>query len=581
MADFPLLNEASLVMIPGATKEGKVYSQVPTDGSGDFTFTRSTSATRVNEAGNIEKGYENLLLQSNQLDTTWITPDATITSGQADKDGSNNAWLLTATSAFNRVAQSVSQSGVKRFSVYAKANTNDYLLLGSVEGAHFYATFNLATGAVDSNNINAISPSIENVGNGWYRCSATWVGTTTEVRIASQSTSGQGGWASTTSGSIYIQDAQLNQGLVAYPYLETTTAPVYGGLQSDQPRLDYTDATCPSLLLEPSRTNLINHSEYFEGWHTDANVSYIANSTISPEGLINAAKLTATNTSNAYVRDNINGSAGNNVFSVFAKYEDCQYIYLSTRFFNGGDEARVWFDIQNGVKGSSTGDDATYDIEDYGNGWYRCYVIFNIDAGDTNGYSYIYLSNTDGSSNVTSGTSAHLYGGQFEVGSYPTSYIPTYGSAESRGEDVLGNSNDISGLFNDNEGTLYFETNDRIFKDETTNKNFFGLTESSSGNYFRFRGSISNILAQSIGFGSNISFNPSGATLTKYLYKWDGSTIKLFVDGVERSSASQTATFNPDLFRIGFNFGFVSNTKQLSLFSAALTDTECIALTTL
>jgi len=86
---------------------------------------------------------------------------------------------------------------------------------------------------------------------------------------------------------------------------------------------------------------------------------------------------------------------------------------------------------------------------------------------------------------------------------------------------------------------------------------------------------------QSIGFGSNISFNPSGATLTKYLYKWDGSTIKLFVDGVERGSVSQTATFNPNLFRIGFNFGFVSNTKQLLIFPTALSDAECIALTTL
>ena len=228
---------ASLIMVPSLYKDGRLDTVKPlgngilhpdstgnndgTDGStpaeGNFTFSRGSNlaATRVDVNGLIEKGRENLLLQSNQFDTTWTTPDATITGGQVDKDGGTNAWLLTATNAFNRVVQSVSKSGVKRFSVYAKANTNDYLLLGSFEGAHYYATFNLATGAVDSNNINAISPSIENVGNGWYRCSATWVGTTTEVRIASQATSGQGGWASTTSGSVLIQDAQLEQGLAA------------------------------------------------------------------------------------------------------------------------------------------------------------------------------------------------------------------------------------------------------------------------------------------------------------------------------------------------------------------------------
>jgi hypothetical protein len=178
------MNNASLELggTNWAEKDGSLLGYTVSDDSGrffpqEFTFARGSNlaATRIGKTGLIEKGRENLVLQSNQFDTTWVTPDATITSGQADKDGGNNAWLLTATSAFNRVTQSVSQSGIKRFSVYAKANTNDYLLLGSVEGAHFYATFNLATGAVDSNNINAMLPSIENVGNGWYRCSATWV----------------------------------------------------------------------------------------------------------------------------------------------------------------------------------------------------------------------------------------------------------------------------------------------------------------------------------------------------------------------------------------------------------------------
>ena len=360
---------------------------------------------------------------------------------------------------------------------------------------------------------------------------------------------------------------------------------MYGGLQSDQPRLDYTDATCPSLLLEPSRTNLINHSEYFEGWHTDANVSYIANSTISPEGLINAAKLTATNTSNAYVRDNINGSAGNNVFSVFAKYEDCQYIYLSTRFFNGGDEARVWFDIQNGVKGSSTGDDATYDIEDYGNGWYRCYVIFNIDAGDTNGYSYIYLSNTDGSSNVTSGTSAHLYGGQFEVGSYPTSYIPTYGSAESRGEDVCIDAGDAS-TFNDNEGVLFFEGNS--LANTNTGAHFLSL---SGPNVTNDRISIGFLSARIF-----VEIKRNNVAQMVHLQVIDTSQVakvaisykendcKFYINGVLVDSDT-SVNLPSNLQELNFSkpssFNFYGNINQVLYFPTALTDTECIALTTL
>ena len=67
------LEAASLIMIPNSYSDGLLASVKPNDGAGDFTFTRGSniSATRVNADGYIEKGYENLLLQSNSFDTTW------------------------------------------------------------------------------------------------------------------------------------------------------------------------------------------------------------------------------------------------------------------------------------------------------------------------------------------------------------------------------------------------------------------------------------------------------------------------------------------------------------------------------
>jgi hypothetical protein len=44
----------SLALIPSGYKASKVYSVLPTDGTGDFTFTRSGNATRVNSEGLIE-----------------------------------------------------------------------------------------------------------------------------------------------------------------------------------------------------------------------------------------------------------------------------------------------------------------------------------------------------------------------------------------------------------------------------------------------------------------------------------------------------------------------------------------------
>jgi len=49
-----LYDDAILIMYPSGIKAGKIYSVKPTDGTGDLTFTRASTATRVNENGLIE-----------------------------------------------------------------------------------------------------------------------------------------------------------------------------------------------------------------------------------------------------------------------------------------------------------------------------------------------------------------------------------------------------------------------------------------------------------------------------------------------------------------------------------------------
>ena len=78
-------DDASLVFLPSgqAGKDGKAYSMKPTNGDGDFTFSRGSNltATRIDSNGLIEKGRENLLLQSNSL-ILLATQSITITNGQ-------------------------------------------------------------------------------------------------------------------------------------------------------------------------------------------------------------------------------------------------------------------------------------------------------------------------------------------------------------------------------------------------------------------------------------------------------------------------------------------------------------------
>ena len=86
-----IYDKASLVMIPSGIKEGKLFSQKPVNGDGDFTFSRSTAATRVNADGNIEKETMNLVPRSNDFSAWSKASNASVTSGQAGYDGTNDA----------------------------------------------------------------------------------------------------------------------------------------------------------------------------------------------------------------------------------------------------------------------------------------------------------------------------------------------------------------------------------------------------------------------------------------------------------------------------------------------------------
>ena len=49
-----LLQTASLLLVPSGYKSGKVYSQIPTNGNGDLTWTRASTANRTNSTGLLE-----------------------------------------------------------------------------------------------------------------------------------------------------------------------------------------------------------------------------------------------------------------------------------------------------------------------------------------------------------------------------------------------------------------------------------------------------------------------------------------------------------------------------------------------
>ena len=578
-------DDASLAFLPSgaAGKDGKAYSIKPTNGDGDFTFSRGSnlSATRVGADGLIEKGRENLLLQSNNFGTTWSNAGTTETSGQSGYDGSSDAWLLSKTSSSGFIVQNISESGVNTFSVYVKGEDSDWVGIVNFGGTNPRCYFDLVNGVAATPNGGAIDGKIEQVGSSdWYRCSITSSGSISSVRIYPAEGNESVG---ASSGSIYIQDAQLEIGLAATEYIESGASTGKAGLLENEPRFDYSGgATCPSLLLEPSRTNILPYSEYFSGLNT-LNLTPVYNQTTSPEGLTNAVKLDDGSTNNVHRVDYNKAitSGQNYCFSVFAKAGNLDYAVM--KVYDGSNKAAL-FNLTNGNVESTIGTLVDSYSEDYGNGWYRLVVIYN--AGSASASTQFQTCDTP-SSFASSGNAVYqgannfiyTYGMMEEQGSYPTSYIPNHsGGSVTRGAD-FANVSSLPNTLSDNY-SVFLEIN-RITNNEANNDDFMNFGSASSDRIrlltynngrVRFRLYFNDGTNQSF-FTDSGTWN-QGNTI-KFCITYNNGTLVIYANGVARHTISQTLN---NLVNVTSE---TQKIKQLLLFNSTLTPSEAITLTTI
>jgi hypothetical protein len=564
-----LLNSASLVLIPSGYKEDIVYSAVPTDGSGDLSFTRASNGTRINSSGLVEVVAWNLLEQSQSFTTSggaWnYTAGSGVTTGQTGYDGTTNAVLFTDSGANGDYGayQGISQLGSQTFSIYAKAGSVSSFAIDIYQTPTPRVIVNLSNGTITSG-----TGVIESVGNGWYRISVTAVMTTTYyVRFGC-----------TVAGNVYIQNAQLNIGSTANPYFPTTD-------RLNVPRLTYQNGGggCPSLLLEKQSTNLLSYSEDFDNaawFKTETTVT--ANNTTSPDGTANADKLIPTTTNSTHYVDRSGiGVSSNGLASIFAKKGEYNRFAIRSYFTAG----YAIFDVNSGVVVSTSSVTAT--IENVGNGWYRCSVN---DTGNANyGYGIFVLQNTSTSVNAFSGNGTDgifVWGAQLEASSYPTSYISTTSASATRVADACYKTG-ISSLIGQTEGTLFIDMVPTVVSGQGRYMNIYNASNTSNGwnaiisnggtpNTFRFYGDGFDFSAGACLFGVRVK-----AALA---YK-NGVLTSAYVNGASVGTLTAVTTGKSyNTLELGsgpFGTDGSCNVNESIIFPTALTNAELASLTTL
>lgn len=228
----PAGGAGSVATIPGVTvtRASTGYAQT---NEGNLVSFASGVARQTNRGLLVEEARTNLLLQSQTFDNaSWTKTSATVTADQtAAPDGTTTADKLVVNNAvsFGRAQQVVTLSAATayRLSIFAKAGEWSRVAFRVAEDAAQFVFFNISTGAVETAQAAWTTPTIEALGNGWYRCSATYttVGTSYTIRIAPSNADGSFSTGDGTSG-IFIWGAQLEAASTASSYIASTTASV-------------------------------------------------------------------------------------------------------------------------------------------------------------------------------------------------------------------------------------------------------------------------------------------------------------------------------------------------------------------
>ena len=246
-----LSDEAKFLLVPSGYKSQKVYSVKPTDGVGDFTFSRTSSATRLNSGNNIETLATNmprlnyfgscpsLLLEEDstnshtysEVSTGKTLTNITLTNNSATSpSGEFNAMELKEDTnngkhRFSGNSITVLSSSTYTISMFVKKNSdNRFVFINAGALLNASGSFNLDTQATTGD-----VEIFNNYGNGWYRIGITATAPSTlSTSFFVQIQQGTTDVAYTGDGTsnFYIWGLQFEQSSAVSSYIKTEATSV-------------------------------------------------------------------------------------------------------------------------------------------------------------------------------------------------------------------------------------------------------------------------------------------------------------------------------------------------------------------
>jgi hypothetical protein len=342
---------------------------------------------------------------------------------------------------------------------------------------------------------------------------------------------------------------------------------------NDVPRLDWLNSSCPSLLLEPQRTNAFTYSEQFNqsAWFKSS-ATITTNQIIAPNGTLTADLLTSTANGGGVYKFSTWDTTQKTV-SIFVKKNTSSTVEI----FNGSSSTnRVVFDLDSGTI-TTEGGTMTGTIDNFANGWYRLSATHTATASQT----FAIKPETN--------ESVYIWGAQIENASYSSSYIKTEASTVTRLKDECINGGD-SDLFNVSELSWFVDATN--FATPLNNYCYVTITDGQSTpvNMIRLTYETNRIIVGVYDNGTfELSYNITGVTANqrnKVLLTLNGNEAKVYFNGFLKTT-STGVVIPTGLDSLSFTSrtedgrNFEGKVHDTRFYNRVLTEAEAIQLTAL
>jgi len=434
---------------------GNLYVRFQTAG-----FLGSIDNVSVRQSPALKWRPHNLLTHSGDLtNANWTNNALTVTTGQNDFEGNPTAFKLTPTtvSGFHRLYKNQVNSNLVNdmlSTVTIDLKADGYNFFSVSTNSNKYAIIDLSNGTV-SLDTGSVSPTVTSLGNGWYRCSVTTpiasqevfsVGETSQANpFGSQTFTGDG-----TSGVLVAYPHSFRSGLggmVNNPdastgresYLPTTTTPAYAPRRGHHIYNGSAWVNEGILHESEARTNQMLYSDDLTrtAWTGGGTVGTVTAG--SPFGTYQTISPTSNGgnlgPAQRYQIGKSITSGSTYVGWALVKYSAGSGWFVVNMYDTGKANEQAYFDLQNGVVGSKEALIIDHGMVDYGDGWWLCWASSNAASG-SGGVSYE-MPNGDGVQSCSAADVILIAGSQFELGSTPSSYIPTTSAQVTRAAETL------------------------------------------------------------------------------------------------------------------------------------------------